>query len=82
MKGLASGGTKIKVSNLHYEVTEDRLDAIFGKCGKIHSCKIVWARHDRSTGEAIVTFDNPRGAEEAIRSLNKSIVPVYSNVAI
>lgn len=62
------------MSNLHYEVTEDRLEVIFGKCGKMHGVKIVWDRHDRSTGEAVVTFDNQRGAEEAIRSLNKSDV--------
>ena len=72
MKGLASGGTKLKIQNLHYEVTQDKLKEIFGKFGGVHSCDIVWDRHDRSTGEAVVVFDNPKGADEALKSLNNS----------
>ena len=72
MKGLASGGTQLKITNLHYDVTEDGLEDIFEKYGSIHDCEIVWDRHDRSTGEAFVVFDNPKSADAAIDGLNKS----------
>ena len=63
---MASGGSKLKVSNLHYDVTEDTLKEIFTKNGwYVRSCKIIWDRHDRSTGEAEIVFENPRGAQEA-----------------
>jgi len=74
---LAQGGTKLKISNLHYDVTEDRLSEIFGKYGNVHSCQIVWDRHDRSTGEAYVTYENPRGAEQAKEALNGSKRGIY-----
>lgn len=61
-RGLASGGTKLKISNLHYEVTEDRLIELFKKFGRVHSAQILWDRHDRSTGEAIIVMENPKGA--------------------
>ena len=69
---MASGGTKVQVTNLHYEVTEDKLTEIFGAYGPVHSCKIIWDRHDRSTGEAVVVFDSPKAAQEAIKALNES----------
>ena len=72
IKGLAQGGTKVKVSNLHYEITEDKLSQIFGKFGGVHSCQILWDRHDRSTGEAFVLFENPKSAESAVSNLNNT----------
>lgn len=61
--GLAQGGTRLKVSNLHYDITEERLkEEIFGKYGHVHSCLIVWDKQDRSTGEAFVVYENPGAA--------------------
>jgi THO complex subunit 4 len=71
-RGLASGGTPLKVSNLHYEITEEKLTELFTAYGGVHSCTIGWDRHDRSTGEAVVTMENPKGAEAAISGLHKS----------
>jgi len=51
-------------------VTEDTLKELFTPYGHVHSCKIVWDRHDRSTGEAEVVFENPRGAQEAKKNLD------------
>ncbi len=70
--GLASGGTRLKVSNLHFDITQDSLKEIFSKYGNLHSCSIVWDRQDRSTGEAFVIFENPSGANQAIKALNGS----------
>ena len=46
---------------------------LFVKYGRLHSCKIVWDKQDRSTGEAIVVFENPKSADEAIKGLNKTM---------
>ena len=67
---MASGGAEIKVSGLHYDVTEDDLKTLFSKHGRVRSCSILWDKQDRSTGEALVEFDNPRHAEAAIKDLN------------
>ena len=64
----------MKVSNLHYDVTEQGLKELFGKFDGLHSCEIIWDRQDRSTGESIITFDNPRSAEKALEALNGSDV--------
>lgn len=45
---------------------------MFQKYGRIHSCTILWDKQDRSTGEALVVFENPSAADEAISELNKS----------
>lgn len=71
-KGLASGGAKVQITNLHYEVTEDRLKDIFTVYGPVSQCKIVWDRHDRSTGEAFVIFDSLKGAQEAVKAVDGS----------
>ena len=36
----------------------------------MRSCKILWDKADRSTGEAIVEFENPKNASEAATELN------------
>ena len=38
----------------------------FSKFGRVHSCEILWDKQDRSTGEALIMFENPRAAEDAI----------------
>jgi len=48
-------------------VTSDTLEELFARFGRVHSCQILWDRQDRSTGEAFVTFETPKGAEEAVK---------------
>eukprot|EP00347_Sterkiella_histriomuscorum_P011576 403371927 len=74
ISGLASGGTKLLIKNLHFEITEDKLQEILTPYGQVHSCKLVWDKHDRSTGEAIAIFEKPKSADEALKELNGSIV--------
>lgn len=63
----------LHISNLHFDVTEDALKALFAEhCSscKVHSVEIQWDKHDRSTGEAYVTVENPRGAQEAVELMD------------
>jgi THO complex subunit 4 len=73
-KGLAQGGAKVSIKNLHYEVTDDKLREIFKVYGTIHSATIVWDKHDRSTGEALVVFERPSEANEAIARVNGTAI--------
>ena len=47
---------------------------MFSEQGKLKSCKIIWDKADRSTGEAIVEFENPKQATEAVKTLNDKII--------
>ncbi|TNV72925.1 hypothetical protein FGO68_gene11272 [Halteria grandinella] len=71
-KGLASGGAKLLIKNLHWDVPEARLKEIFAAYGPVHSAEIVWDKQDRSTGEARVTFERPKDAAEAVAGLDGS----------
>ncbi len=62
-KGLAQGGNTILIKTLHYDIIEEDLKETLSAYGNVHSCKILWDKQDRSTGEAKATFENPRGAE-------------------
>jgi len=37
----------------------------------VFSCEILWDKHDRSTGEALITYEAPRAAELSIAELNR-----------
>jgi len=60
----------VHISGLHYDITEDDLKELFSAHGNVHSCKILWDKQDRSTGEARATFENPKGAEAAVKALD------------
>ncbi|RYP16452.1 hypothetical protein DL765_005129 [Monosporascus sp. GIB2] len=63
-------GTKIKVENLHYELTEDDLDGLFNKIGPVVKLELLYDRAGRSDGTAFVTYDHREDALEAIREFN------------
>jgi RNA recognition motif-containing protein len=50
---------------------------LFSKYGRVKATKIVWDKHDRSTGEAIVEYENPRGADDAVKNLNNGISKMF-----
>ncbi|EAU89316.2 hypothetical protein CC1G_03581 [Coprinopsis cinerea okayama7 len=67
--GAPGQATKLKVSNLHYEVTPKDLNAIFGQIGTLVREPVLWYDESgRSTGQAIVTFET---AAEATRAMNQ-----------
>ncbi|RYP68905.1 hypothetical protein DL770_008363 [Monosporascus sp. CRB-9-2] len=63
-------GTKIRVENLHYELTEDDLDGLFNKIGPVVKLDLLYDRAGRSEGTAFVTYDHREDALEAIREFN------------
>ncbi|KAI1134367.1 RNA-binding domain-containing protein [Hypoxylon sp. FL0543] len=60
-------GTKIKVENLHYELTEEDLDGLFAKIGPVIKLELLYDRAGRSEGVAFVTYESRDDALEAIR---------------
>ncbi|RYP56692.1 hypothetical protein DL769_009882 [Monosporascus sp. CRB-8-3] len=50
---MAERGTKIKVENLHYELTEDDLDGLFNKIGPVVKLNLLYDRAGRSEGQPI-----------------------------
>ncbi|KXL45845.1 MAG: hypothetical protein FE78DRAFT_79635 [Acidomyces sp. 'richmondensis'] len=60
------GGAKLRVDNLHYDLTESDLHELFSRKGPIVSIKLLYDRHDRSEGTAFITYENRRDARDAI----------------
>ncbi|GAB7362789.1 hypothetical protein MBLNU230_g3092t2 [Neophaeotheca triangularis] len=70
--GTISGeyGVRIRVENLHYNITTDELYELFTRIGPITESTIVFDRSNRSTGIAFVTYPDPLDAERALRDYN------------
>ncbi|THH19280.1 hypothetical protein EW146_g1862 [Bondarzewia mesenterica] len=67
----AGVNNKLVVSNLHYEVTQKDLSAIFGQIGTlIREPLIRYDRSGRSSGVAIITFETPAEATRAKNQFN------------
>jgi RNA recognition motif-containing protein len=63
----------IYVGNLPWSTTDEELNDMFAEYGNVSSAKIIYDRETgRSRGFGFVEMDN--GAEEAISSLNGSMV--------
>jgi len=60
-------GTKIQVSNLDYNVTEDDLKDLFQQVGDVKKVKILYDRSGRSEGSAEVFFARRGDAEDAVK---------------
>jgi RNA recognition motif-containing protein len=61
----------IYVSNLSFHTTEDDLQALFSKFGKVSSANIITDREtNRSRGFAFVEMPNDDEAQNAINGLN------------
>ncbi|GAC97280.1 hypothetical protein PHSY_004865 [Pseudozyma hubeiensis SY62] len=56
---------KLTIENLHYEVTERDLKDLFGSIGPVTKAYIRYDRSDRSTGKAVVIYENPNHALQA-----------------
>ncbi|CDU24549.1 uncharacterized protein SPSC_04050 [Sporisorium scitamineum] len=56
---------KLAIENLHWDVSERDLEDLFGSIGPITKAYIKYDRADRSTGVAVVVYDNPNHALQA-----------------
>ncbi|EST06389.1 RNA recognition motif domain protein [Kalmanozyma brasiliensis GHG001] len=56
---------KLTIENLHYDVSERELKDLFGSIGPVAKAYIKYDRSDRSTGVAVVIYDNPNHALQA-----------------
>ncbi|KAK1832893.1 hypothetical protein QBC39DRAFT_304093 [Podospora conica] len=63
-------GTKIRVDNIHYELTQEDLEGLFEKIGPVVSLEMKYDRAGRSEGTAFVTYESHLDAKEAIREFN------------
>jgi len=73
--GQAVKNSKLFVRNIHYSVTEPMLQVVFERVGLVHSVKIAL---DRETGDskgfAFIEMGSTDAAQEAINTLNKSVL--------
>ncbi|KAG4304802.1 hypothetical protein PORY_001855 [Pneumocystis oryctolagi] len=61
---------RVKIENLHYELTEDDLNGLFKRIGPVTKLKIKYDRSGRSTGIAYVNFEKIEDARNAISQFN------------
>ncbi|KAL2142311.1 hypothetical protein VTI28DRAFT_1320 [Corynascus sepedonium] len=62
-----SRGSKLRVDNLHYELTQEDLEGLFSRIGPLISLEMKYDRAGRSEGTAFVTYESHRDAAQAIR---------------
>ncbi|KAI0159684.1 RNA-binding domain-containing protein [Xylariaceae sp. FL1272] len=65
-----SRGTKIRVENLHYDLSREDLEGLFNKIGPVARLDLIYDRAGRSEGVAYVTYEDREDASEAIREYN------------
>ncbi|KAL4955173.1 hypothetical protein BDW69DRAFT_161417 [Aspergillus filifer] len=62
----ASAGTRLRIENLHYDITETDLEELFCRIGSISNVSLVYDRAGRSEGIAYVTYVRHSDARTAI----------------
>ncbi|KAA6413972.1 MAG: hypothetical protein FRX48_02334 [Lasallia pustulata] len=60
-------GARLRVENLHYDLTEDELEDLFARTGPLLSLSLRYDRAGRSSGTALVTYASLSSARLAIR---------------
>lgn len=63
-------GTKIRVENIHYELTKEDIEGLFRRIGPVLSTELVYDRAGRSDGVAYITYEIYDDAKEAIREFD------------
>jgi THO complex subunit 4 len=59
-------GTRLRIENLHYDITETDLEELFSRIGPISNVSLVYDRAGRSEGVAYVTYNRYSDAKTAI----------------
>ncbi|KAH8788879.1 hypothetical protein F5883DRAFT_707770 [Diaporthe sp. PMI_573] len=63
-------GTKIRVENVHYELSREDLAGLFNQIGQVQKLDVGYDRAGRSTGVAYVTYESYHDAREAIKEFD------------
>ncbi|QPH01651.1 hypothetical protein C2857_005854 [Epichloe festucae Fl1] len=63
-------GSKIRIDNIHYDLTEADLDELFSRIGTVTKLNLRYDRAGRSEGTAYVTYERKEDAEDAIRQFD------------
>lgn len=66
-RNFTSASAKLRVENLHYDLTEDDLDDLFNRIGPVAKLDLRYDRAGRSEGTAYVTYESTEDAKRAIR---------------
>ncbi|POR32058.1 THO complex subunit 4A [Tolypocladium paradoxum] len=66
----ATKGSKLRVENIHYDLTEDDLDELFTRIGPVVRLQLLYDRAGRSEGTAYVTYETRDDAQEAVRQFD------------
>ncbi|KAK2601743.1 hypothetical protein QQS21_004731 [Conoideocrella luteorostrata] len=65
-----NNGSKIRVDNIHYDLTEEDLDELFARIGRVSKLNLRYDRAGRSEGTAYVTYERKEDAQDAIRQFD------------
>ncbi|KAM7194743.1 THO complex subunit 4A [Rhypophila sp. PSN 637] len=65
--GSDTRGSKIRVDNIHYELTREDMEDLFSRIGPLVKLDMKYDRAGRSEGTAFVTYESHRDAAQAIR---------------
>ncbi|KAF4994184.1 hypothetical protein FGRMN_5958 [Fusarium graminum] len=65
-----SKGAKIRVENIHYDLTEDDLEELFRRIGPVARLQLRYDRAGRSEGTAYVTYELKEDAQEAVKQFD------------
>lgn len=74
-ESVYTGGKKLYVGNLSYNLSSSELTEVFNVVGKVKSVKIVTDRETgKSNGYGFVEMETPESAKEAVEKLNNKDV--------